>query len=176
MTWNEGQCLISQDGQKCGKLLLENYLSTGSKNSSFFTNLDILLRAVSILIAQYTMPVSQHPSLGKHILILLGCGYDYHMNHKWWYDRLTTLKQEQLLFSSITYNYSWKIVWRDSFYTGVSLNCTSGVTWKTQNILYSFFKKRTKTFLTPVLTKIKSFKITKFLAYKLRFLLMSQTE
>lgn len=100
------------------------YLSTGSKNSSFFTNLDILLGAVSILIAQYTMPVSQHPSLGKHILILLGCGYDYHMNHKWWYDRLTTLKQEQLLFSSIIYNYSWKIVWEDSFYTGVSLNYT----------------------------------------------------
>lgn len=61
---------------------MEDCFPTGSKNSSFFANLNILLGAVSILIAQYTMPVSQRPCLETRILILLGCGYDYHMNHK----------------------------------------------------------------------------------------------
>lgn len=54
--------------------------------------LDILLGAFPILIAQYTVPLSQHPCLETHILILLYCGYDYHMNHKWWYDMIATLK------------------------------------------------------------------------------------
>ena len=71
---------------------MEDCFPTGSKNSSLFANLNMLLGAVSILIAQYTMSVTQRPRLETRILISLGCGYDYHMNHKWWYDILTNLK------------------------------------------------------------------------------------
>lgn len=38
--------------------------------------LDILLGAFSILITQYTMPLSQNSCLETPILILLCCGYD----------------------------------------------------------------------------------------------------